>query len=250
MSYQSERVDGEVYPELGNPKALSRPVTRRSRGFTSEERWEQILQVAGDLFSRRGYLGSSLEDIASRIGIQKASLYHYISSKEDILFALELRGHELGRSIIQKLDDAKKDGFGGGTASERLAEFIRSWVEGIGMEGANYGSLGPHVLRNLSMERRNELLVIRRQMRDWVIAILKDGMVEGVFDPSLDPRIASSALFSLLNNTTWWYGSSGGWEEIASEYVMFLLHGLQPSLVDGSTTLSEGSSSGSPVTSQ
>ena len=69
------------------------------RGYTSEERWEQILRVAGDMFSN-DYLSSSLEDIAGRIGIQKASLYHYISSKEDILYELELRGHELGRSVI------------------------------------------------------------------------------------------------------------------------------------------------------
>lgn len=226
MPSESERTDGEVHAELGGPKASSRPVTRRSRGFTSEERWERILQVAGDMFSS-GYLASSLEDIAGRIGIQKASLYHYISSKEDILYALELRGHELGRRVIQKLDDASA--FARGTAAERLAEFIRSWIEGIGAEGENYRSLGPHVLIHLSTERRSELLVIRRQMRDWVIAILKEGMAEGVFDPSLDPRIVSSTLFTLLNDTAWWYRSAEGWDEIASEYVTFFLHGLKPS---------------------
>ncbi len=210
---------------IGGPKATSRPVTRRSRGFTSEERWEQILQVAGEMFCRRGYLASSLEDIASRIGIQKASLYHYIASKEDILYALELRGYELGRTVIEKLDNTGDRG----SAAERLGEFIRCWIEGIGMQGENYGSLGPRVLMHLSAERRGELLVIGRQTRDWVTAILKEGMAEGVFDPSLDPRIVSSTLFSLLNFTAWWHRSAEGREEIASQCVMFFLHGLQPS---------------------
>lgn len=228
---ESKRTVSEVVTGVRGPKALSRPVTRRSRGFTSEERWEQILRVAGDMFSN-DYLSSSLEDIAGRIGIQKASLYHYISSKEDILYELELRGHELGRRVIQRLDDARNGTLVRGTAAEHLAEFMRSWIESICTEGEIYRSLGPHVLIHLSTERRNELLVIRRQMQNWVIAILREGMDEGVFDRSLDPRIVSSTLFTLLNNTAWWYRSVESWEEIASEYVMFFLHGLQPNGVD------------------
>ena len=228
---ESKRTVSEVVDGIGAPKALSRPVTRRSRGYTSEERWEQILRVAGDMFSN-DYLSSSLEDIAGRIGIQKASLYHYISSKEDILYELELRGHELGRSVIKRLDDARNGDLVRGTAAEQLAEFIRSWIESIGAEGENYRSLGPHVLMHLSTERRDELLVIRRQMQNWVIAILREGMAEGLFDPSRDPRIVSSTLFTLLNNTVWWYRSVGSWEEIASQYVMFFLHGLQPDGAD------------------
>ena len=85
---------------------------------------------------------------------------------------------------------------------------------------------------HLSTERRDELLVIRRQMQNWVIAILREGMAEGLFDPSLDPRIVSSTLFTLLNNTVWWYRSVESWEEIASQYVMFFLHGLQPDGAD------------------
>ena len=171
---ESKRTVSEVVDGIGGPKALSRPVTRRSRGYTSEERWEQILRVAGDMFSN-DYLSSSLEDIAGRIGIQKASLYHYISSKEDILYELELRGHELGRSVIKRLDDARNGDLVRGTAAEQLAEFIRSWIESIGAEGENYRSLGPHVLMHLSTERRDELLVIRRQMQNWVIANLERG---------------------------------------------------------------------------
>jgi AcrR family transcriptional regulator len=57
------------------------PVARPSR-------WTQIVDVAAELFREKGFVATSLEDIAREVGMYKGSLYHYIDSKEDLLFAV------------------------------------------------------------------------------------------------------------------------------------------------------------------
>lgn len=47
-----------------------------------------IVAAATRLFSQRGYHGTTMRDIAAEIGIQKASLYHHVREKEDLLFAI------------------------------------------------------------------------------------------------------------------------------------------------------------------
>jgi AcrR family transcriptional regulator len=56
---------------------------------------ERILDVALDLFARKGYAETSLREIAAELGLSKAALYYHFESKQDILAALHLRLHHL-----------------------------------------------------------------------------------------------------------------------------------------------------------
>ena len=49
---------------------------------------EEILEAAAQIFSQKGYHAASMQDIASLVNLQKASLYHHVSSKQEILLAL------------------------------------------------------------------------------------------------------------------------------------------------------------------
>lgn len=49
-------------------------------------RREDLLEIATRLFSRRGFHGASMGDIAAQMGIQKSSLYHWVDSKGDMLY--------------------------------------------------------------------------------------------------------------------------------------------------------------------
>jgi AcrR family transcriptional regulator len=68
---------------------------------------ERILDVALDLFIAQGYDGTSLREIAEQLGVTKAALYYHFESKEDILMALHLRLHALGRDAIGQLVEGK-----------------------------------------------------------------------------------------------------------------------------------------------
>jgi AcrR family transcriptional regulator len=60
----------------------------RTVGSAADETRERILEVSVDLFIERGYPGTSIRDIAERLGRTKGSLYYHFASKEDILTAL------------------------------------------------------------------------------------------------------------------------------------------------------------------
>src|SRR5215468_567564 len=57
-------------------------------------RREELTRIAARLFAERGYLGTSLADLAMELGVQKPSLYHHIESKEDLLWEVAWEGAE------------------------------------------------------------------------------------------------------------------------------------------------------------
>jgi AcrR family transcriptional regulator len=61
--------------------------------------------VALDLFIAQGFDGTSLRQIAERLGVTKAALYYHFTSKDDILMALHMRLHEFGREALVAMGD-------------------------------------------------------------------------------------------------------------------------------------------------
>lgn len=67
---------------------------------------ERILDAAQRLFAAQGYARTSLREIAGEMGFTKAALYYHFASKEEILLALHLRMHEIGRQAFRRLGEA------------------------------------------------------------------------------------------------------------------------------------------------
>jgi AcrR family transcriptional regulator len=87
------------------------------------KRWSEILDAAGQIFNEKGYQAARIEDIAGRVGILRGSLYYYIDSKEDLLYALSVAGHTSGLATIDE-DEA----MAAADAPTRLAGFIDRWM--------------------------------------------------------------------------------------------------------------------------
>jgi AcrR family transcriptional regulator len=66
---------------------------------------QRILDVALDLFIAQGFDGTSLREIAEKLGVTKAALYYYFESKDDILMALHMRLHEFGKDALRLMED-------------------------------------------------------------------------------------------------------------------------------------------------
>lgn len=49
---------------------------------------DDVLDAAAQVFRQKGFHGASMSDIAAAVNVQKASLYHHVSSKQEILLAL------------------------------------------------------------------------------------------------------------------------------------------------------------------
>ena len=111
------RPDG-VGTEGPDGPARARP--GRPRGSTRE----RILDIALALFNERGYDKTSLREIADRLGTTKAALYYHFERKEDILLALHLRLHDLGREVFERLGELDDNQRTAQVWSELLDHFI------------------------------------------------------------------------------------------------------------------------------
>ena len=65
---------------------------------------EKILEEALKLFARSGYMGTSMNDIAIKLGVTKAALYKHYSSKQEILDSIVNKMNELDRERVKKYE--------------------------------------------------------------------------------------------------------------------------------------------------
>src|ERR1700744_339601 len=82
------------------PAAGTRARAGRANGARRER---EVLDAATKVFSSRGYADASVQDIADELGILKGSLYHYIDSKEDLLFRLLEETHDEVQTIMDEV---------------------------------------------------------------------------------------------------------------------------------------------------
>ena len=203
------------------------------RGSNNDRRWQEVLDAAGALFEEKGYQATTLQDVASKVKILAPSLYYYIRTKEDLLFSVMRRGHAFGLALLEE-----PAGVEGANAESRLEAFIRRWMGGTYPPPIR---LVEKDIRFLSDAHQKEVLAWRDRMDDFVAGIISQGIDEGVFESSVDPGVAATTLFVVLNGTRAWFHEPGriSYQELAEWYVRFFLAGLRsgrlPSPVAGLT---------------
>ena len=191
------------------------------RGTLNEARWEEVLDAAAEEFNERGYRAARLQDIARRVGLLPGSLYYYIESKEDLLFALAKSSLELGLAAVVEDDvTANSD------AVTRLHSFIRRQMQIMGrLRGPAGGML--RELAALSPEHREQIDSMRRELHGFVRRIIEQGMKDSDFDPDVDVGVATNTLFELLNTTRQWVKQGPlSLSEIGDWYTRMLVRGL------------------------
>lgn len=200
-----------------------KPKKAAPRGTLNEERWDEILAVAADVFLEKGYGAATVREIASRAGLlNQGSLYYYIESKEDLLLAILERSY--GRAVEtldEDTDTATAD------APTRLAAFIVRWIDRMVL-GDNPGAVAEREFRSLSPERLASVRPLRNACNTFVRKIIEQGVAEGHFDGTLDTTVAVQNIFFLLNNTHRWYRPTGrlSYGEMVDWYQRFILRGL------------------------
>jgi len=194
------------------------------KGTLNAARWSEILDAAAAVFTEKGYGAARIEDIAARVGILKGSLYYYIESKEDLLYALTVDGHTKGLATIAEDDEARA-----ADAPSRLGSFIMRWMAMVPTTG-EYAQMTERDVRLLSDERRATVMEMRNQMHRYLRGIIEQGIAAGHFDPATDPGVATNSLFELLNSTVRWFRPTGRLsnDDLAAFYKTFVLRGLRP----------------------
>jgi TetR/AcrR family transcriptional regulator, cholesterol catabolism regulator len=193
------------------------------KGASNEARWGEVLVAAFDVFVEKGYEAATIQDIASRVGLLKGSLYYYIESKEALLYALIKQAFD---NIADYL--ASDDQLLEGDAPTRLCRFIDLFVGNLSNKTSEAEArLVGREMHNLSSAHRREIRVKAEVVESYLLDIILQGIAEGSLDAQTDPRVAASSIFSLLNSASWRLRRGDQtWSSIATWYQTLIVRGL------------------------
>ncbi|MDB5970013.1 MAG: hypothetical protein JWQ90_2463 [Hydrocarboniphaga sp.] len=177
---------------------------RKGRKENNERRYEDIVHIAGELFAEKGFNGTSLNDIADSVGVLKGSLYHYISSKEDLLFDVVKVAHEGLHENMRLAEQFASDPLRQITAFSYGHIFLNAVVERM-----HRGIVFLHDSKYLPVKKRNLVTKDRDSYTVYLRDIVARGQKAGQFDPELDPRMCSFAIFGVITSYIRWYKPGG-----------------------------------------
>jgi len=152
--------------------------------MVQKARKEEILQAAIRVFYRKGFHAARIQDVADELGMQKGSLYHYISTKEDLIKGLVagiLEGMiEVTTGILAT----------GHTARQKVGMAIEAHLLRTVEDRENWGILLREDLELLNRNSPAYIRVLVKQYESLWDRIVAEGVASGDFDPNLDQRVA------------------------------------------------------------
>ena len=136
--------------------------TGMPQGFDRERqndiKRDAFLQVGSLMFNQRGYMGASLDDVAEQLDVTKGAFYYHIRNKEDLLYQCFHRTLDLISEMIKR---ANQDGENGAEKIECVLRYL------FNVQHSDDGPLiGYRSLPSLSIERRNEILLLTQSSSD------------------------------------------------------------------------------------
>jgi AcrR family transcriptional regulator len=181
---------------------------------------QNILEAAAQIFSQKGFHATSMSEIAAAVNLQKASLYHHISSKQDILVsilddALEIITDQVGSVINRPISSEDK-------LREAIITYLLILTEQRDLAGV------------LLLEHRSLTPEFHRQhipRRDKFEQLWRDLLIEGVNDGNFmvrDVDMTTRAILGIMNWVVTWYKEDGGMtiQNIADQYANLILYGI------------------------
>jgi AcrR family transcriptional regulator len=198
------------------PKSAGRRRDRRHK------RDDEVVAAAAKVFYEHGYSGATVQGIADELGILKGSLYHYIDTKEDLLFRLFEQVHAEVEEILDEVMAVEDI-----TALERIRLYVRRQIV-HNLEHLEPIAIYYHELDRLSPDRRRAVIAWRRRHDQFLRDLIRQAQEEGQADPTQDPALMANNVFATIIWPYRWYrpGRSETPEQIADACAEFVVRGI------------------------
>lgn len=198
--------------------ALTSPPTRPALRERYERRRLEVIATAARLFAERGYQETSMQDLTAATGLAAGGLYHYIESKDQLLFSI---CEELMEPLLER---AREIVATDSPPADQLRELLRAWLDQVATHRDHMLVFAQerHVIEREPQWRR-----IRAQRKAFE-QLLDDVLARGEHDGTLtfpDREFVLRALLGMVNYTPQWLNPRGHLspEEIADGYCDLLL---------------------------
>lgn len=167
-----------------------------------QARRREIDKAAAELFSTKGYRAASMRELAAALGISKAALYHYVSSKEELLTLLYTEVIAENTAIMQAVIDL------GLAAAETLREVL--------VQRVLYTTTHQSLLRVFYEEElelppsvSGPMQGERQHYEQILLGVVQRGLDEGVLRSPVSAQMTTNILLGAVNWTYRWYKQGG-----------------------------------------
>ena len=180
-----------------------------------------IIQAAAQIIREKGYHGTSMQDIADAVNLQKASLYHHVTSKQDILFAILEQALDMLISDMRAVVDSDLN------PEEKLRLAMQVYMGRL-TEDADLATVLLLEHRSLEDNLRTRHNTRRDRYESLWREIIQDGVSRGVFRP-VDITVATFAILGVQNWMITWFKSGGRLSalELSDHFSDLFLRGLR-----------------------
>ncbi|WP_426491132.1 TetR/AcrR family transcriptional regulator [Hymenobacter sp. 102] len=183
-------------------------------------RRQLILDEAAKLFKQKGFGGTSMRDLAREVGMEAASMYNHIKSKDEILDLICTR---IAHTYISQLADIEQTD---ASYADKVKALIRLHIRLMIEDGAAV-SVANHDWKYLPEPQLTEFKQARKDYEKGFAQLIEKGIAAGEFQPVN----VSVALFTILSAVRWvelWYrpGRELSAEELEDHIITMLLTGL------------------------
>lgn len=216
------RINTPVSPPQEN--RMNRPRTRRAgtAGGGGSARRAELLALAAEMFAERGFVATTVRDIADAAGILSGSLYHHFDSKESMV-------DEILRGFLDELFGRYREilarNLGPRATFEQVVVVSFECIDHRPAEVAIFQNESSYLAQ---FDRFAYLTDRNAEFRDLWLTLLADGVRTGEFRPGLDLDV----LYRFIRDTVWvavrWYRPGGGLsaDAVAEQYLGILLDGI------------------------
>lgn len=185
-----------------------------------EQRRQQIIDKAAELFSERGYAATGISELCREVDLGKGALYYYIGSKENLLVEIQNRVLEpllTSTEQIVALDEP---------ALVRLRLLSENLLSVI-LHRLSHIWVYEHDYRYLTGENRVQFVAQRRRFETMLRSVLEEAMEAGDL-ATADSRLATLQFLNLHNHTYQWARASQPWSasDLATTYCRTLMLGF------------------------
>ena len=177
-----------------------------------EARTAGVHDAALTLFSRFGYHGTSMKDIAEAVHMRAPSLYNHVAAKQDLLREILFGVHEASDREMNAALASSDD------VVEQLRRAIEVHVR-FHTRHRREINVAARDLEHLEEPARSQISRMRRTFEERMIALIQKGMDEGRFHVT-SPKLTAYAILRMGAGVGRWYRPSGEFSdsEIAFTY--------------------------------
>ncbi|MBW1789352.1 MAG: TetR family transcriptional regulator [Deltaproteobacteria bacterium] len=186
-------------------------------------RQQMIIDSAVKIFHQKGYRRATLDDVAEDLGVTKPALYHYVSSKENLLSQIYIQALETFFGYIYEIPNMEL------SPAEKLRLFIRRHLNTVVIENLAMFSVFFSEESQLPEADFQRIREEKRKFTHVVETIIEDGISQGAFRP-LNPKLQAYAIIGMCNWLYRWYkpdSSSFSPDEIADQFIALLEQGYR-----------------------